>query len=401
MIKYICFIMFLSFSISMNAQSKHGYRNPTSQEKNLFSDFNTYFYGSGFSLLKSSLNPNIDVDKLSNFDLRTVGGETSVKNQQDYGACWAFSAATSLESSYALLNGQKIDVSEQAMINCTPSGKEGGFPVLVFLNMMTSDIGFPSENVQPYEEGKGECVSPQSMVYKIANFGVIDERFLNAFASAPTNRQIKEAIINHGAVSCGIVATENFLRYTNGVMEDENQVIKNVNHAINIIGWDDNKGAWLIKNSYGAQWGEGGYGWVKYNANHIGTLAVWADAMTEATADEAVNPEDDTNESVSLGIYAELKPKQLYEELYLTVDGKTHHWSLDEEGVRILKKIHLAPGDHTYKLLAKTVVMTTKGKQMVVGSSKGNLTITKDKNLKLVWDKKINGNVYKLSFAKS
>ena len=42
-----------------------------------------------------------------------------------------------------------------------------------------------------------------------------------------------------------------------------------------LVGWDDNKQAWLIKNSWGKDWGEDGFGWVKYDSNNIGLFAAW------------------------------------------------------------------------------------------------------------------------------
>jgi cathepsin L len=55
-----------------------------------------------------------------------------------------------------------------------------------------------------------------------------------------------------------------------------------VNHAIALIGWDDEKGAWLVKNSWGKQMGEDGYFYIKYNANNIGFGAQWIDAQNES-----------------------------------------------------------------------------------------------------------------------
>ncbi|WP_447984695.1 C1 family peptidase [Nitrospira sp. Nam74] len=48
------------------------------------------------------------------------------------------------------------------------------------------------------------------------------------------------------------------------------------NHAVVIVGWDDEKGAWRVRNSWGTGWGESGYAWVKYNNNAIGWDTVWA-----------------------------------------------------------------------------------------------------------------------------
>jgi hypothetical protein len=56
------------------------------------------------------------------------------------------------------------------------------------------------------------------------------------------------------------------------------------NHVVQIIGWDDQVGAWLIKNSWGNClttpdcWGENGFGWIAYNTINIGAWAIWIEA---------------------------------------------------------------------------------------------------------------------------
>jgi cathepsin K len=52
--------------------------------------------------------------------------------------------------------------------------------------------------------------------------------------------------------------------------------IPSINHAVVITGWDDAKGAWRVRNSWGTGWGENGSAWVKYNNNAIGWDTVWA-----------------------------------------------------------------------------------------------------------------------------
>jgi hypothetical protein len=51
-----------------------------------------------------------------------------------------------------------------------------------------------------------------------------------------------------------------------------------INHDIILIGWDDSKGAWLLRNSWGPTWCDAGYCWIKYGANQVGTEAVWCTA---------------------------------------------------------------------------------------------------------------------------
>ena len=80
------------------------------------------------------------------------------------------------------------------------------------------------------------------------------------------------------------MVTDLFQNYTNGVFNEipSNYASPTSNHAIVIVGWDDAKGAWLMKNSWGTNWGENGYMWIKYGSNNIGRRAAWVIAKKAA-----------------------------------------------------------------------------------------------------------------------
>src|SRR5690606_12507461 len=51
-----------------------------------------------------------------------------------------------------------------------------------------------------------------------------------------------------------------------------------------LVGWDDSKNAWLMRNSWGTNWGEDGYMWIDYGSNSIGAYAAWAMVDEDANA---------------------------------------------------------------------------------------------------------------------
>jgi cathepsin L len=77
-------------------------------------------------------------------------------------------------------------------------------------------------------------------------------------------------------LAVAVRVTSAFQHYTGGVFNERDG--GNVNHGVTLIGWDDNKQAWLIKNSWGTGWGEDGYMWINYNSNSIGYRAAWVQA---------------------------------------------------------------------------------------------------------------------------
>jgi cathepsin L len=100
----------------------------------------------------------------------------------------------------------------------------------------------------------------------------------------PTVAEIKKALCEHGALAVAVHVSNAFRLYTGGVFNEQaNGLIKN--HEVTLIGWDDSKGAWLIKNSWGTGWGGNGddasstrgYMWIAYGSNDVGYNASWVD----------------------------------------------------------------------------------------------------------------------------
>ena len=92
----------------------------------------------------------------------------------------------------------------------------------------------------------------------------------------PTVEQLKTALIEHGPLVAPIYYDECLYNYKGGVFNEND--LGTVNHVVLLVGWDDAKGAWLVKNSWGEEWGEKGFAWIRYGSNNIGVFAAWIDA---------------------------------------------------------------------------------------------------------------------------
>lgn len=205
------------------------------------------------------------------FSWRDSGKISSVRDQQSCGSCWAFAAIASFESSYLIKNPDSPDASEQQALDCSNGGScTGGWYGPVFEWMRTA--GDTRRSVVSYVAAQNPCNNKATVYYKSLVWGFVTDN-----GSVPTVEQMKRVICEHGAVAVTVNATPLFQAYTSGVFDETDP--GPINHAVVIVGWDDSKQAWLLKNSWG-QWGIDGYMWIKYNSNSVGYAAAWVDAGT-------------------------------------------------------------------------------------------------------------------------
>jgi cathepsin L len=208
---------------------------------------------------------------LPSWDWRTAGKVTPVKLQA-CGDCWAFASTAQIESAFLMAGWGQADLSEQEILDCSNSGDCGGGRRWDALPWATTQP-VETEAAYPYAHGvKGACHSGLNGPYKLLAAGWIDSS--GNVASVAT---IKTALCQYGPISVSIYATPALQSLGPGgqVFNEQNNG-NGTNHAILIIGWNDAKQAWLIKNSWGTNWGDGGYGWIHYGSNNIGRWPVFA-----------------------------------------------------------------------------------------------------------------------------
>ncbi|WP_458402588.1 Ig-like domain repeat protein [Methanobrevibacter sp.] len=202
---------------------------------------------------------------------------TDVKDQQSGGNCWAFTAIAVLESCILKASGDKYDFSEENMKNLAAlysdygweiDTNDGGYDAMPW-GYLASWLG-PVYETDDLTDDKS-TLSPvlDSVVH------VQDILFLtrNNFTD---NDGIKKAILKYGAVGTSMAYEPNYYDSTTNSYYCFSSIPSN--HAVTIIGWDDNysrnnfkwgrtiqgDGAWIVRNSWGPNWGENGNFYISY-----------------------------------------------------------------------------------------------------------------------------------------
>ena len=215
-----------------------------------------------------------------------IGVFTPPKDQGGCGSCWAFGtideAETAvlkhLEASVGVVSGDVVtasastpDMSEQYVLSCNDLGYScaGGNNALEFLT--GSHEGAIQETCFPYEAADLACSYCSTPTW----WHLSAWAYLTGDTTIPTVAAIKQAILAYGAVTAYVYVDRTFQAYTGGVYNNT-KTYRYTNHQIQLVGWDDSKSAWLLKNSWGTGWGIGGYMWITYTSCRVGEGAAWA-----------------------------------------------------------------------------------------------------------------------------
>jgi hypothetical protein len=206
-------------------------------------------------------------DLPTKFDWRDVNGHsyvTGVREQKKCSACWAISVAAVLESRVLITShtpDQDFNLSEQALVSCDNNnlGCMGGWLDRALSYLQTT--GIPLETDAPYTSGEtginGACTAAmQQNTYRVTSFENV----------ATSVESIKRALIQYGPLYTQFYIFEDFMYYESGVYRHVEGYIEGI-HAVAIVGYDDAEQSWIVKNTWGPDWGESGYFRIRSGTN--------------------------------------------------------------------------------------------------------------------------------------
>ncbi len=196
---------------------------------------------------------------------------TKVKDQASCGACWAFAATAVAEARYKItknLPGKDLDLSEQMLLSCSDAGGcRGGWPNDAF--RFIAGVGLVEEWCMPFSDWNFFLANKKSEtscselcpIWKDDLYKFKEPLFINNLEKYENILCLQKYLKNYGPLA--------YTMSVKGSYYDENDVRRcsskrKPGHVVAIVGWDDKLGAWIYKNSWGTNWGDHGYGLVKF-----------------------------------------------------------------------------------------------------------------------------------------
>jgi len=225
-------------------------------------------------LAKGVTAPIMDTSAVpTSWDWRSKGVVTEVKDQAQCGSCWAFSTIGNIESQYAIKTGQLTDFSEQLLVDCSQGcsveyqygpvcnqGCDGGWQWNAFFDVLNWG-GVELESDYPYQGVDQSCQRTQhKVVAPIKNYTCLSQYN----GESADEQQMAAYLYQYGPLSVALDASLLF-SYTSGVINPtpDGCETTELDHAVLAVGFGvdttSNLPYWIVKNSWGASWGEQGY----------------------------------------------------------------------------------------------------------------------------------------------
>ncbi|RQM28660.1 hypothetical protein B5M09_013394, partial [Aphanomyces astaci] len=210
--------------------------------------------------------PELANTRASEVDWSTSKCNSPIANQGQCGSCWAFAAIGAVETAHCIATGELLDLSEQQVVSCSNrnNGCNGGNPSIA-LDWMQQ--GVCTEDSYPYTSGKGgqtgtcgnSCTKKKLSIGKIKKTSG-EKSLMTVLESQPATVFVE----SNNAV---------WRNYKGGIVSQCPGA--QVDHLVIAVGYGTSTGDYFkIKNSWGTEWGENGYMYLKRGMNNQGVCNV-------------------------------------------------------------------------------------------------------------------------------
>jgi len=196
-------------------------------------------------------------------------------NQGACGSCWAFGATKSFSDRLCIATNATFndELSEQEMVSCNVDGFEGcsgGEPVTAFRYI--AEYGLPLAKCVPYVSGQNGTVPPCRSTCVGGEPWQVYKADILTLRWHLTIGGIMDSIFNQGPVEACFHVYQDFLGYKSGVYTHQSGDFLG-GHCIILVGWGETKSGeqyWIAQNSWGSNWGQQGFFWIKKGVDECG-----------------------------------------------------------------------------------------------------------------------------------
>jgi len=207
-------------------------------------------------------------------DWRTAGAVTPIKDQGQCGSCWSFSTTGSIEGCHQIATGSLVSLSEKNLMDCSwDEGNQGcnGGLMTSAMQYVIDNGGIDTEASYPYvPESSNDCQ------YSKSNIGSTLASYSNVQEGSEDSLQQS---VNKAPTSVAIDASHSsFQFYSSGVYYEPDCSPTQLDHGVLAIGWGtlSSQDFWLVKNSWGTDWGLQGFINMARNRNNNCGIATMA-----------------------------------------------------------------------------------------------------------------------------